>query len=152
MIAQGAEEIPAVQDWDMTEAEQIADRLVRLLPHVRSGTLRFWGQWFGRPHDNRHRIVAGEARGDILRVRFDAGEVLTVQAPREATVDARTFLIGDAARVRWEWFYYGRPRTNENRYFEEFTRDDEGVSVATNVHWHAPRPAADPSQPAVEMR
>ena len=152
MIAQSVEEIPAVQDWDMTEAEQIAGRLERMLPHVRSGTLRFWGQWFGRPHDNRHRIVAGEARGDVLRVRFDAGEVLTVQDPREATIDAHVFLIGDATRVRWEWFHYGRPRTTENRYFEEFTRDGGTVSVATNVRWHAPRLAADPSQPAVELR
>jgi hypothetical protein len=28
------------------------------------------------------------------------------------------FQIAD--RVRWEWFYYGQPKTAANFYFEEF--------------------------------
>jgi cell division protein FtsI/penicillin-binding protein 2 len=54
--------------------------------------------------------------------------------------------------VRWEWFHYGKPRTRENLYFEEFTRDGPTIVVATNVDRRGPPPGADPSQPAVEMR
>jgi hypothetical protein len=152
MIAQSVAKIPAVQDWDMTEAERIAHQLRRLLPHLRSGSLRFWGRSFGRPHDNRHLIVGGGAQGDLLRVRFDAGETLSVEAPQAAVIDARTFRIEDARRVRWEWFHYGKPRTRQNLYFEEFTRDGPTIVVATNVDRRGPPPGADPSQPAVEMR
>jgi hypothetical protein len=135
----------------MTEAEGIAESIGRALPEVKSGTLRFWGQWFGRPYDNCHRIVACEAASEVLRVRFTEGEVLSVWAPRGATIDANTFRIADAARVRWEWFSYGRPKTAENLYFEEFVKDGHVVSAATNVDWRTPKLRPDPSHPAVEI-
>lgn len=103
------------------------------LPRVKSGTLRFWGSWFGRPHDNHHEIVGGQAEGDLLTVRFNEDEVLRIWAPRGATIDENHFRIVDANRVRWEWFYYGRPKIPSNLYFEEFTTDGAEIRVETNV-------------------
>src|SRR5437588_63322 len=120
----------------MTEAEQLVERITAFLPRIKRGTLRFWGEWFGRPYDNLHRLVKCAAVEDLLRLDFDEGELLCVWAPRRAVVDERTFRIADADRVRWEWFYYGRPKIAVNRYFMDFVRTATGVKAETNVDWY----------------
>lgn len=135
----------------MTEAEEVAKQIRSALPGLKSGTLRFWGQWFGKPYDNLHSVVGCNAQGELLQVFFIEGETLSVWAPRGATVDENVFRIGDAERVRWEWFYYGRPRTPANLYFEEYVKSAEGVSATTNVDWHTPYLRPDLSHPAVEI-
>src|SRR5260370_37575386 len=98
----------------MTSAEQIAARLGGSISDVKSGSLRIWGQWFGRPMDNWHTLVGCDAEGDLLRFRFNEGENLLVWAPRDVTIDQARFRIPDAHHVRWEWFYYGRPKVTAN--------------------------------------
>jgi hypothetical protein len=136
----------------MTDAEQIAYRIRRGLPHIKRGTLRFWGNWFGRPYDNYHEIVDCSADGDILCVRFNDGEVLWVFSPRGASIDESTFRIQGASRVRWEWFFYGRAKTAANLYFEEFTQKPDGAIVAeTNADWYTPDLRTTSSEAAVEI-
>jgi len=135
----------------MTEAEKIADRICRGLPNIKSGTLRFWGSWFGRPHDNWHQVVACEASDLVLRVRFNEGEVLSVWSPRGGVFDDRTFRIQNAQRVRWEWFYYGRPKIADNLYFEDFSRSGVVVIAETNVDWYVADLQPDGSEAAVEI-
>ena len=136
----------------MSEAEQIADRIRHALPHVKRGTLRFWGSWFGKPHDNWHEIVDCAAEGDILRVRFRNDEVLSVSSPRGASINEATFRIENASRVRWEWFYYGRAKTPENLYFREYTQGPDAAIVAeTNVDWYTPDLRPTSSEAAVEI-
>ena len=135
----------------MTDAEKIADRICRRLPNIKCGTLRFWGSWFGRPHDNRHQAIACDASDLVLRVRFNEGEVLSVWGPRGGAIDDSTFRIQDAQRVRWEWFYYGRPKTAGNLYFEDFSRDGAVVIAKTNVDWYGTDLQPDGSEAAVEI-
>ena len=59
-----------------TEAERMARIIEQRLPDIEPATLRFWGQWFGRPYDNQHRLITREAQSDQLRLRFSEGEVL----------------------------------------------------------------------------
>jgi hypothetical protein len=35
--------------------------IANLLRHVKRGTLRFWGEWFGRQYDNIHIVVSCDA-------------------------------------------------------------------------------------------
>lgn len=135
----------------MTAAERVADQIRNALPRVKSGTLRFWGQWLGRPHDNSHAVVSSEAAGECLRVAFNEGETLSVWSPRGATIDEKTFRIDDAERVRWEWFPYGRPKTPRDLCFEDFTRKGSTIAVSTNAAWYRPNVRPDPVQPAVEI-
>ena len=135
----------------MNEPERIAAALRQALPNVKSGTLRFWGSWFGRPYDDSHRIVSCELQGEELRVHFNDGEVLRVWAPRRATIDENNFRILEASRVRWEWFYYGRPKSPANLYFEDFTRQGTQISTGTNVDWYSPNLQTDAALPAVEI-
>jgi hypothetical protein len=150
----------------MTEAEWIAGRLVPSHAQI-GGTLRFWGQWFGKAYDNCHRLVRYEAEGDLLKFHFDENETLSLWAPRKAAFEERphlmepgswspsgrvikehVFRIGDADRVRWEWFYYGRPQTLPNLHFIEFVNARSGIDTASDTE-RVLQP--DPKQPAVEL-
>jgi hypothetical protein len=119
----------AIIGTSVTEAEKLADRIRQTLPRVRSGTLRFSGQWFGRPHDNVHTVVSSEAAGECFRVAFNEGETLPVWSPRGATIDEATFRIDDAARVRWECT----------------------ITASTNAAWDRPVIRPDQAHPAVEI-
>src|SRR5438067_427671 len=94
---------------DSTGAAEVAAHIQRLLPGVHSGTLRFWGLWFGRPHDNWHSIVRAEADSDCLVLHFNDEETLKVWHPKGWRIDAHEFVIHSASRLLWQWYYYGRP-------------------------------------------
>src|SRR3954452_14533940 len=133
----------------VTGAEQIAQQLRDCMANRLGGTLCIWGQWFGRPADNVHILMAADAEDDRLHLRFDGGEDLLVWAPRDAAVDGNRFMIRGAERVRWEWFYYGRTKMAANRYYEEYACDGSAVVVTTNVDWYSADPHPDAAQPAV---
>lgn len=57
-----------------------AVELGRVLP-IRLGTLRVYGDWFGRPMDNIHTAVSVEWTGNELVIAFDEGERLQVTNP-----------------------------------------------------------------------
>jgi hypothetical protein len=135
----------------MSEAERIAELIKRQLPDIKAGTLRFWGEWFGRPHDNVHRLIGRNADADLLQMYFDESEVLSVWSPHGLAIGEHMFRIADATRVRWEWFYYGRPQTAANRYFEEFVRIADRIEATTNVDWYEPTLRPEPARAAVEI-
>src|SRR2546421_7167666 len=117
----------------MTEAAQIAAQVKHVLPHLKSGTLRFFGDWFGRPMDNWHTITDVSAQDDCLMVRFGGGEALRVWSPQGFTGDEQTFRIRRASRVLWEWYYYGRPHVPENLYYREYVVKESRIQTRTNV-------------------
>jgi hypothetical protein len=135
----------------MTDAERKAERIRAALPSLKRGSLRFWGQWFGRPHDNVHTLVGCTAEGVRLRLVFDENETLSVSDPGEVTADHTTLRIVDASSLRWEWFCYGRPKIAENLYFEEYLKSSRGVSATTNVDWYKPDLRPDANAPALEI-
>src|SRR5262245_42487608 len=104
-----------------SKAAGVQTRILALLPALKSGTLRIWGDWFGRPYDNHHRLVGAETDDAALILTFDEDECLSVWHPEGAEIDATVFRIQRASRVRWEWFYYGRPQLPQNRFFLEYT-------------------------------
>jgi hypothetical protein len=135
----------------VSEAQQIAARVRSLLPKVKAGTLRIWGEWFGRPHDNYHTIVGCDGDNELVHISFNEGETLTLWNPRGFHIDQETFRIGTAARVRWEWYYYGRPKTPENRYYEDYLKAGDLVTASTNADWTTFKLRPDPRSDAVEI-
>ncbi len=133
----------------MTEATRIAELIQRGLPNVKSGTLRFWGQWFGRPYDNIHTVTGASSSDEVLEVRFDNGETLRVFEPTGAVVGSARFTIGNASRVRWEWNAYGNPPGR--RYFEEYVWQGGEVDARTDVDWYTPVLRPSVTEPAVEI-
>lgn len=133
------------------ETEIIARSIRKILPNVKRGSLRFWGVWFGRPNDNYHTLLRCETEGDILKMFFDEGETLFVWSPLGLSADKAIFRIDQAERVRWEWFYYGRPKTTENLFFEDFVKTGQNVAASTNFNWYSPDLTTDVALPAVQI-
>jgi hypothetical protein len=128
----------------------IAARIRQLLPDVYSGTLCFWGVWFGRPHDNCHSIVGAEADGDCLVLHFNDEEALMVWHPNGCRIGAREFVIETASRVQWQWYWYGRPHVPENLMRYDLTR--QGTMVAFQSTFPHGQPAAPSlAEPAVQI-
>jgi hypothetical protein len=120
----------------MTQA-QIAALIEEHKKDVR-GTLRVFGDWFERPHDNylTHTGVSGE--DDHLALGFDGGEVLKVLGRSAPEFSSHRLGVRFASRVRWEWFCYGRPHLPENRYFLDYVVAADRVNPTTNVDWYTP--------------
>jgi len=115
----------------MTPTQEIANHITAILPNVKRGTLRFWGQWFGKPYDNYHWLVACDATEDC-RLRFNEDEVLAIWDPADAEITETTFRIGSATSIRWTWYYYGRPKTPENLFYIDYAQQDGGIVFRTN--------------------
>ena len=96
----------------------------------------FGGEFFGRPYDNIHRLIGCSPLVDGVQFTFDEGETLTVWHPSRWGISTARFEILEASRVRWEWFYYGREKSPENRYHIEWTACGDVAAVSTNVDWH----------------
>jgi hypothetical protein len=148
----------------LTDPGEIAERITTVLPRIGGGSLRFWGQWFGKPYDNCHGLVACEAEPDLVRLHFNENEVLSIWRPRGIAFEERPYVptgswksprqfkehffrVLDADRVRWEWFSYGHPQTDERRDFLDFVRTAGGIE-ATSLTPRTVRP--DANAPAVE--
>ena len=76
----------------MTTTDPAAGPLVAALtPHPPRalGSLRVWGDWFGKPLDNLHVVVGAQLDGHgTLVLEFNNHEVLRVARPRGWIVDA----------------------------------------------------------------
>lgn len=133
------------------KTKEIADRIRLALPNVKSGSLRFWGVWFGRPYDAWHQIVKCTNSDNVLHLEFNEREILSIWSPIDIAIGERVFNVSDASRVRWEWYSYGGPKTPENRYFEDFVKCSHGIEWTTNIDWYKPEFHPVASAPAVEI-
>ncbi len=135
----------------MEEANEIAERIKSLLPNVKSGTLRFFGNWFGRPYDNHHTIESAEAKDNCLILTFNEKETLSIWNPRGFKISQDEFQIDSASRVLWQWYCYGRPQTSENLYYEDFVVEGNEVKAKTNADWYEPNFQTNLNEPAVKI-
>jgi len=135
----------------MSEAKEIAAYVLMHLGELKGGSLRIFGDWFGRPHDNLHTIIGADSEDNCLIVRFDNCEELRIWEPSGAKIDESNFIIAKAKRVRWEWYYYGRPQLPENRYFLDYVASGETITGDTNVDWYQHPFQTSVTSPAVEL-
>jgi hypothetical protein len=121
------------------------------LPNVKAGSLRMWGEWFGKPYDNFHTIKGCFFTGCTLILKFDGGETLTVENPEGLALSNSLFSIRSASAVQWEWFCYGRPHIADNRYYYRFTRHGFLVEAQSNVDWYKPNFSPSSQSNAAEL-
>lgn len=113
---------------DLTE---LVLEISALLPAVKSGPLRLWGQSFGRPGEDWHTLVSCNATGDCLRLHFTDDEVLAVWNPTEVQIDKDHFRIGSATEMRFTC-YWGIQRTSENIRYRDYSLHNGLVIFRTN--------------------
>jgi hypothetical protein len=121
----------------VSNASEIAQRISKALPQIKDGSLVVFGDIFGGRIDNVHVVTSAVADDshNLLTVGFADGETLAIWDPDDAIIGLGTFRIQRATKVRWEWFYYGRPAMPQNRFFIEHSSLDGRVTATTNVSW-----------------
>jgi hypothetical protein len=134
----------------MTASIDLQDAIYEHLERLRSGSLSFWGNWFGKPYDNNHKIVGATALDDTIVVSLDQAETLTIEAPRGWSIDDGCLLVREASRVRWQWFYYGRLPGADTLEFEEY-RSLDGVLSFTTDFQPGRQVELDAKAPAVQL-
>jgi hypothetical protein len=143
-----------------SEATPFAEQLAKAVGT--GGTLRFFGDWFGRPHDNIHLLESATVDQGWLVIHFDGGDVLRVWQPQGLELRlppehprdyaSPSLVIRKAGRVRWESYYYGRPKGPENLRFIEYVVRGRNVERRSNwEHRLLPKATVDVSSPAVEL-
>ena len=135
----------------MNNSQLIVNLLNGLGANKPCGTFQFFGQWFGRPYDNVHVIVRSEHHENYLIVHFEYGEKLYVWDPEDYNVSSNTFTINIASKVRWEWYYYGRPALPENLCFYEYSYHSDLIDVSGNFKQSSFPSIQPPFDPAVKM-
>lgn len=87
----------------------------------KGGSLRFFGEWFGRPYDNFHSPESAEFSENVLVILFDGGEKCVVYDPLGIVNEPNDFHVESASKIVWEWYCYGKEHTPKNlceRVFE----------------------------------
>jgi hypothetical protein len=54
----------------MNETQKIFDQISNAIPNIKPGTMRFWGEWFGKPYDNQHKLVKCEVNPRFTEIGF----------------------------------------------------------------------------------
>lgn len=95
------------------------------------GSLRFWGDWFGRPADNIHTVVSTEffPKDNRLVLHFADGETCTIYNPAGIVNEKEEFRIKDASRIEWQWHAYGPEHSAQTLCKRIYTRKDNNVVV-----------------------
>ena len=98
----------------MPETEEIVRKQLNILRHnetiqilTKGGSLCFYGEWFGRPYDNYHKIIHTSYDGEILEIIFDQQERLLVYKPENITSTEKELKIAKAQKVKWIYIPYG---------------------------------------------
>ncbi len=134
----------------MSAADAARD-LNAALDGIKCGSLRVFGDWFGKPMDNWHVPVGARASGNVLHVEFNGAEELALVEPRSWTFDADVFRIDFAIEVRWSWYSYGMPQTEENRFTILHQVQGESVTGSSDVDWYVPNFDASLDHAAAEL-
>jgi hypothetical protein len=134
----------------LATASEVAAHIQQLVPRVKNGTLRFWGIWFGRPHDNWHTIVRAEADGDCLTLHFSNEETLQIWHPAGCQIDEKQFVILSASRLLWKWYWYGRQHTPGNLMSYDFVRNGAEVTFQSTFPY-SPQETPSIHEPAVQI-
>jgi hypothetical protein len=117
---------------------------------LRPGSLRFWGNWFGKPYDNSHRIVGAWSIDGTVVIYFDQAESLIIDAPSDWSLDEGLLVVRHAERVRFNWFYYGRLPSREMLQFDEYRWESDGIAFITDFQVGR-QPELDRNLPAVQL-
>lgn len=134
----------------MGSSDDLRNAIYERLASLRSGSLSFWGHWFGRPYDNVHRIVGAETLDGCTIIYFDQGESLTIEAPSGWSLEDGRLLVRRAERIRFQWFYYGQLPSRETLKVEEYHWANGRPTFTTDFDVGG-TPELNPNAPAVQL-
>ena len=117
------------------------------------GTLRFWGNWFGRPMDNYHEIKNVEfyIEKNILILTFNEEEKLKIWNPSSLEIEKKELRIKRADKILFEWHLYGEDKIGENLRFESYTNNGLNIEFVTDYIPEKRKAECYKSEPALSI-
>jgi hypothetical protein len=131
-------------------SQDLRNAIYAKLDTLRSGSLTFWGNWFGKPYDNYHRIVGAYSIEGTVVIYFDRAETLIIDSPRDWSLDNGLLIARRAERVRFQWFYYGRLPSRESLQLDEYRWNGGDLTFTTDFQ-PGRRAELNRQSPAVEL-
>lgn len=132
------------------------EKFIALEEKNRTGTLRFFGCWFGRPYDNFHTAIAASFDTGTLNIKFNEDEVLSIVEPKDIKIRSHNQRSGPllsikrASLVTWNWYLYGRKKSTKNLVTLEYGYKN-GEIFSTSTSSSFPSGLASPEESAVEL-
>lgn len=96
-------------------------KIITNLEEKPGGTLRFYGEWFGRPYDSYHKISECILKDEILTIKFEAGETIIIWNPNHIIFSSNELIIKDSTCVEFVRYDYGQPQTKENLRIDRYS-------------------------------
>lgn len=122
---------------------QIAVKSVPIDIVTERGSLFFFGESFGRPYDNIHKIKSVHYDGELLVICFDQWEELFVYNPKDIESTEKELRIGGASKVKWSYIPYGNHTSYKTITYE--CKDGEITKTIADKQ----NPLAIQNEPAV---
>lgn len=78
------------------------------------GSIRFWGNWLGRPFDNYYKVIRTDYNviENTLIIYFNQAEKCTIFNPKNIVNEKNKFCITSASEIVWEYESYGVTQPN----------------------------------------
>ncbi|GEM_PF-4545725 len=118
------------------DCDTLLEKVKRCMNHrfadeiiINGGSISFWGESFGRPHDNFHRIETVRWERENISIHFSEGESLYVTEPVGIVNSEQKFEIQDAAKILWVWYLYGEERSYENMFVLQYKKNHKGLII-----------------------
>ena len=120
---------------------------------ISGGTLRFWGNWFGRPMDNYHQVkkVEFDIVSKKLILILDEGEKITILNPSKLKIGKKELRIEKADEILFEWHSYGENKIDENLRFQSYVNDGVKIKFETSFMKKEQKANCKLSEPAFRI-
>lgn len=107
---------------------------------VKGGSLCFYGHWFGRPLDNWHQLemLTFDKTKNVLTLKFHENGILTLFNPKDISESPSILTIQSADKIYWEWFSYGKLRTDDYVYYIEINCQGNVLTGKSNRDLYNP--------------
>jgi hypothetical protein len=130
---------------------QLADLINRNENLLKDGSLRIFGDWFGKPFEKKLTLTNAQFNQDsnILTLIFSGREKLEVFNPMHI-LEASTFLkIIDAERVKLSFYNLESHKSEKISFFLDYRKKNKKIATNTNVDWSNPVFDVSVSAPAL---
>lgn len=132
-------------------AHEFADKVKNELHHFRGGAMRIYGDWFGRPYTNMHRLIGTDYDPElnVLTMTFSEGETLSIRDPKHIFDSSTMMKILHADSIRLDFLHSSDRNEAKKEYYLTYTRTKSKVQTETNVDWYSPHFDTSAGDPAL---
>jgi len=144
-------ELSSDSETKMREPDEIVE-LIRTNDNLfKGGTIRIFGDWFGKEHDNIQTIKSAEFNKEThtLIILFDNKVTLEIENPKHIFEVSAFLKIIKADRIKLKWYRNYGEKWTANPYQIIYNCTNKKIETETNVDYYKPYLDVSLSAPAL---